>query len=62
LRLVLSKRTDRAGVFLLLPQDGERCSFQNVVFSGYLEFLRMDKSRQSVIPKNNGLYNADGMS
>jgi hypothetical protein len=41
--LALSKRPNRVGVSLLSPEDGNRPSFRNVVFSSYLEFQTIDK-------------------
>jgi hypothetical protein len=43
LRLAFSKGPNRVGVSHPLPEDGKRSSFQNVVFSSYLEFWEMDK-------------------
>jgi hypothetical protein len=43
LGLTLSKSTNRVGASLPLPEDGNRISLRNVVFSRYLEFRTMDK-------------------
>jgi hypothetical protein len=42
LRLALSKGRHRIGVSLPSPEDGNRSSFHNIVFSSYLEFRTMD--------------------
>jgi hypothetical protein len=42
-RLALSMGPNSLGVFLLSPEDGNRFSFWNVVFSSYLEFMTMDR-------------------
>jgi hypothetical protein len=41
--LLLSKGSIRVGVFLSSPEDGNRHSFQNVVFYSSLEYRTMDK-------------------
>jgi hypothetical protein len=51
LRLVVSKEPSRAGVSLPSPEDGS--SFQNVIFSSYLEFQMMDKVHN---PADSGYY------
>jgi hypothetical protein len=43
LRLTLSKRPKRLSVSFPSPEDGNRSSFWNVVFSGYLEYRTMGK-------------------
>jgi hypothetical protein len=43
LKLALSERPKRVCVSLPSPEDGNRSSFRNVVFSMYLEFRTMDK-------------------
>jgi hypothetical protein len=43
LRLTLSKVPNNVGVFLLSPENGNRSSFRNVMFSSYLEFRALDK-------------------
>jgi hypothetical protein len=53
LSLALSKGHNRAGVSLPSPEDGNRSSFQNVVFSSYLELHTMEKSRNSAILNDN---------
>jgi hypothetical protein len=35
------------GVSLPWPEDGDRSSFRNVVFSSYLEFWTIDKAHKS---------------
>jgi hypothetical protein len=45
--LALSEGPNRVDVSLLSPQDGNRPSFQNVVFSSYLEFSMMNKVQKS---------------
>jgi hypothetical protein len=47
--LALSKGPNRVGVSLPSPEDGNRSSFRNVVFSSYLEFGTMDKPTNPVI-------------
>jgi hypothetical protein len=42
LKLVLSNGPNRVRVSLHSPGEGNRCSFQNVVSSSYLEFLIME--------------------
>jgi hypothetical protein len=42
LRLALSKGLNRVGVSFPSPEDVNRSSFRNVVFSSYLEFLMKD--------------------
>jgi hypothetical protein len=44
--LALSKRLNRIGVSLPSPEDGNRSSFLNVVFSRYLEFRTEDKAQK----------------
>jgi hypothetical protein len=39
----ISKGPNRVGVSLPSPEDGNRSSFRDVVFSGYLEFQTMDR-------------------
>jgi hypothetical protein len=39
LRLAPSKESNRVGVSISWPEDGNRSSFQNVLFSSYLKFL-----------------------
>jgi hypothetical protein len=36
----------RVAVSLLLPEDGNRSSFRNVVLSCYLQFRRMDEAHE----------------
>jgi hypothetical protein len=43
LRLALSKGPNRVGVAFPSPEDGNRSSFRNVMFSSYLEFRTTDK-------------------
>jgi hypothetical protein len=43
LNVALSKGPNRAGVFLTLPEDGNRPGFRNSVFYSYVEFRKMDK-------------------
>jgi hypothetical protein len=43
--LALPKGPNTVGVSLPSPEDGNRISFQNDVFSSYLEFQRMEESR-----------------
>jgi hypothetical protein len=43
LRLALSKGPNRVSFFLSSPEDGNRSSLRNIVFSGSLEFRTMDK-------------------
>jgi hypothetical protein len=45
-RLALSKGHNRVGVSLPSPEDGNRSSFRNVVFSSYLEFWTMHKAQK----------------
>jgi hypothetical protein len=47
LTLALFKRSNRFGVALLSPEDGNESTFQNVVFFSYLEFWTMDKVHKS---------------
>jgi hypothetical protein len=42
----LSKGPNRVGVSLPSPEDGDRSSFRNVVFSRYLEFRTMDEAHK----------------
>jgi hypothetical protein len=49
LRLALSKRPNRVGVSLSSPEDGNRYSFQNVVFSSFENSGLWTKSRIPVI-------------
>jgi hypothetical protein len=39
----MSKGPNKVRVSLLPPEDGNRSSFRNVVFSSYLKFRTMDK-------------------
>jgi hypothetical protein len=41
--LVLSKRTNRAGVSIPSLEAGNRCRLRNIVFSSHLEVRRMDE-------------------
>jgi hypothetical protein len=41
--LALPKGPNRVGTFVTSPEDGNRSSFWNDVFSNYLEFRTMDK-------------------
>jgi hypothetical protein len=41
--LALSNEPNRVGVSLLTPEDGNRPSFRNAVFSSHVEFRTMDK-------------------
>jgi hypothetical protein len=43
IKLALSKEPSRVGVSLSSPDDGNRSSFRNLVFSSYLEFRTIDK-------------------
>jgi hypothetical protein len=43
LRLTLSKGLTRVGVSLPSPLEGNSFGFQNLVFSGYLEFRMMSE-------------------
>jgi hypothetical protein len=52
MRLALSKGLNRVGIFLPSPEDGNRFSFQNVVFSTCLEFRTMNKVHQ---PSDSGV-------
>jgi hypothetical protein len=42
LRLALSKRPNRVGVFFPSPEDGNRLNLRNIDLSSYLEFQTMD--------------------
>jgi hypothetical protein len=53
LRLALSKGPNRVGVSPPPSEDGNKSSFRNIVFSSYLEFRAMNKSRKPVIMKVN---------
>jgi hypothetical protein len=43
MRLALSNGPNRVGVSLSSPEDGNRSSFWNVVFSSYLKFRPIDQ-------------------
>jgi hypothetical protein len=47
MRLALSKGPSRVSVLLPSPEDGNRPSYPNVVFSSYLEFETMDKVQKA---------------
>jgi hypothetical protein len=49
LRLALSKGSNRVGVSLPSPEDGNRTSVRNGVFSSYLAFRTMEKVHKLVI-------------
>jgi hypothetical protein len=53
LRLALFKRHNRLGVNLTSPEDGNRTSIRNAVFSLNLEFWAMDEAH---IPSNSECY------
>jgi hypothetical protein len=46
MRVAISKGPNRVGVSLPSPEDGNRSSFRNVVFSSYLEFRTMSKVQE----------------
>jgi hypothetical protein len=50
--MAFSKGPNRAGVTLLSSEDVNGPNFQNVVFSGYLEFRSMDKVKTSIDSKS----------
>jgi hypothetical protein len=43
IEVALSKGPDRVGVPCYSPEDGNKCSFRNIMFFSYLEFRTMDK-------------------
>jgi hypothetical protein len=49
LRLALSKRPNRVGVVVPSPEDGNRSSFRNVVFSGFYNTGQWTTSKTPVI-------------
>jgi hypothetical protein len=46
-RSVLIKGPNKVDISLPSPEDGDRSSFQNIVFSSYLEFLTMDQVQKA---------------
>jgi hypothetical protein len=47
-RLILSKGPNRVGVSLPSPEDRNRSSFRNIVFSRYLKFREMMKDKNPI--------------
>jgi hypothetical protein len=51
--LALSEGPNRVGVFLPSPENENRFSFRNVVFSSYLEFRTIDEVQKPSDSQNN---------
>jgi hypothetical protein len=52
MKLAFSKGPNKVGVSLHSPEDGNRSSFRNIVFTSYLELQRMDRVGKPIDSEN----------